>query len=537
MKTYSLLLTIGLCAGPLAAAGGAQEPASEDVESLVASTGAIPAAATLLRMRDGSIRWGEIIAHDPDGLNFRLLAHGGEVRIGWDFLDPGEENELREKFGYVDVASEELMIAADSLVLNDGRTVTGVIISREGPNFLVKVDGNLQAVPKRRVASLTSGQLIPALDVYSRDELYGQYLATLDETDPASHVELARLSERILDFASAETHYAAALELGVAEDEEESLRFALARAGTKAEQQEQIDFLRETDTLRKRGQFDEALLRLAGFPQAFPGSPLMQDAAEKLLRTEQLRDEAARKLVQRRWTYWAKRISRVAQKELSLQAAESYATGQLTEEIQKRVHADVVKNISTAIPLEAIAQYWATRRKGRWASTSYGKATWLLGPDRARAGADDKGKEEKREPDTALDRERVEFEKKLKRFLDNQQRAAQRRGGADDAEKAGEFWDSISGSSRASWVFAFYVEFGGAYELAPRPRTPNCTTCGGTGGREVVAIGGGGGGNSNSGGGRGGRRGGGSNPITSGLDVVECPTCHGVAVTRRLYYR
>lgn len=529
------LAATGLAAGSAAQDTSLPEP-GQDVETLGAGAPAIPLAATMLRMRDGSIRWGEIVAHDPDGLNFRLLAHGGEVRLGWDMLDPAEENELRELFGYVDVASEELMIIADSLVLNDGRTVTGVIIDREGPNFLVKVDGNLQAVPKRRVASLTSGQLMPALDVYSREELYGQYLANLDETDAASHVELARLCERILDFSAASTHYAAALELGVPTDEEEALRFAATRAGTKAKQQEQIDFLRETDTLRKRGQFDEALLRLAGFPQAFPGSPLVQDAAEKLLRTEQLRDEAARKLVQRRWTYWAKRIARVAQKELSLQAAESYATGQLTEEIQKRVHADVVKNISTAIPLEAIGEYWATRRKGRFASTSYGKATWLLGPERARAGATDEKKEEKREKETALDRERVEFEKKLKRFLDNQQRAAQRRGGADDAEEAAEFWSTISGSSRASWLFAFYVEFGGAYELSARPRTPNCTTCGGTGGREVVAIGGGGGGNDRSGG-SGGRRGGGSNTVTSGLDIVECPTCHGVAVTRRLYYR
>ena len=165
----------------------------------------VPTTAILLRLRDGGIRWGEIVEHDATGLRFRLLSHGGEVALPWEFLDPAQEEELRVDFGYVDVSSEELMIAADRLILTDGREVVGVILLREGPNFLVKVDGNELAIPKRRVASLTGGQLVPALDVYSREELYGQYQATLDESDPVAQVELAELCERILASLDLET--------------------------------------------------------------------------------------------------------------------------------------------------------------------------------------------------------------------------------------------------------------------------------------------------------------------------------------------
>ena len=461
-RTTLILAGATLFGSASSQAGMLQEAAA--ALPLEVSVPSVPASALLLRLRDGGIRWGEIVEHDATGLRFRLLSHGGEVSLPWEFLDPAQEEELREDFGYVDVSSEELMITADRLVLIDGREVVGVILVREGPNFLVKVGGNELAIPKRRVASLTGGQLIPALDIYSREELYGQYLAVLDETDPVAQVELATLCERILDFVGAARHYQAALDLepteGVA-----AIELKLARAGEKALQQVQIDYLREAEVLRKRGRFDEALARLGAFAENFRGSPLVIDAAEQQVRTAELRDVAASKLVKRRWGYWAKRLLREAARGMSFDQAQAYVTGELSQHVRRGVHIDVVKHISQAIPLEAINDYWGVRRKVRYSTASYGQATWLLGKDRARAGTERKAKEVEVAPESALSKERAAFAEKMKRFQQNQQRAARARGGANDAEFAETFWGSMPAGKRANWMFAYYVEFGGDHEL------------------------------------------------------------------------
>ena len=114
---------------------------------------------------------GKIVFHDPDGFRFTLLSHGGVASVAWAALDPSQQQELRENLGYVDVATDELMVDVDRLILVDGHEVVGVILSREGTDFVVQVEGNLQLVPKRRVQSISKGGQAPALDIYSREEL------------------------------------------------------------------------------------------------------------------------------------------------------------------------------------------------------------------------------------------------------------------------------------------------------------------------------------------------------------------------------
>ncbi|MEE8468410.1 MAG: hypothetical protein V3T22_08145, partial [Planctomycetota bacterium] len=149
----------------------------------------------LLRLRDGSSHWGSIDEHDADGLRFHLLSHGGLVHVPWTLLHPPQEAELRERFGYVDLAQDELMVDVDRLLLVDGREVTGMILSRSGEHYVVKTDGNLQMVPKARVQSITKGLLVPALDVFTREELYGKFRGETQLDDPDSQLELAHRCE------------------------------------------------------------------------------------------------------------------------------------------------------------------------------------------------------------------------------------------------------------------------------------------------------------------------------------------------------
>jgi hypothetical protein len=474
-----------------------------------------PKDVIMLRLRDGSIRWGEILEHDPEGIQFGLLANGGRVRLPWSLMDPPQEGALRERFGYVDVSSEELMIDAVSIQLRGGEEVLGVIQSREGDNLIVKVDGNLQAIPKIRVQGISQGLRIPALDVYSRDEIYAQYLANTALDDPAAHYELARVCERILDFRRAAEHFVAAIELD-AEFNKEEIAFALALANVKAEQQEQIDYLHQVDTHRKRQRFDEALLALEDFKVLFPESPLFEDVNKKKTRILKARDGAIRVLVQKRWHYWLERLARDGAKRLETYAeAVAYAEEELPQAIRDHVLADVQGRLSEEVQPDHITAFWATRKSRQYKLASYGLGTWLLGEEKARAGIEDKG-----EPDpgiSAKDQERAAMEEKIKRFLKNQEMARKARSSTDEAGDYDKFWSAFTLNGRAQWIRAFYAEHVGDVELKSNPRFQNCSSCAGSGAIEVILTGGG--------------------PGSGSATLHKCHSCRGVGLVRKIYYR
>jgi hypothetical protein len=526
MQSYALPLL--LLAAPLAAAqvGDGPDAAAPAVAALV-----VPDDVMLLRMRDGGIHWGAIQEHAPDGLSFQLLEHGGFVQLSWSLLDPLQSEELRTRFGYVDVVSDEYLIEVEKLVLRTGAEVVGVILDREGDNFTVQVDGNKQVIPKRLVESVQSGLQEAALDVYSREDLYSQHAALADATDAAAQAELAGFCERILDFGHAAEHWQAALDLGAdSADEETAWSQALERATVKAGQQEQVDYLRQIDFLRKRQKFDEALALLAAFPEAYPDSPLHLDANKKREQVQLAFERALKELVQSRWNYWLRRLSRDAAKKLDYGSAIAYAEETLSQHIQEAVLADVQQHLSAHADLAVVQAAWAARKKGRYDNASFGAGSWLLGNERALAGTEqpgDAGAAQSQET-----QERQDLQKKIEAFLRNQQQARRARSSEDEAESYDAFWKAFPLNAKDQFIRAYYVEFGGDMELRARPYMRRCSGCGGRGVREVVAIGGGGA-SSNSGG--GGQRSGA--PGGGGVQLFTCQACHGVGAFRRVYYR
>jgi len=465
----------------------------------------------MLRLRSGGIEWGHIRHHDPDGMDFIRLTNNGEVRVPWALLEPAQESELRERFGYVDVASEELMIEVERVQLREGGEVLGLILSREGDHFLVKVGGNLQSIPKDRVLSVSTGISIPILDVYSRPEVYAYLLGSLESGDPESQVKMAQSCERILDFEHAVVHYQAALDL--LEEPREDLVFALQRSTQKATQQEQIDYIRDADQLRKKGRYDEALAWIDAFEERFPRSPLQNDARKKRVAIEQSLERATSELVRTRWHYWLSRKARAAAKNLSVEQARTFAESRLSQEIRSAVLADVHERISTSV--DDVDPYWVARRKVKYHVASYGSGTWLLGEDGALAGTEDEAEEE--ESVSALDSERAALDVKIKRFLENQDRARRARSSAEEADGQEAFWNTFSSNSRAQWIISSYAEHGGDLEVRPRPHLRACSGCGGTGAREVISTGG-----------VAGR---------SGIQLFKCSVCYGIGIIRRVHYR
>jgi len=505
--------------GPAATDGVAREaslvpppPAPEDV--------------TLLRLRESGPRFGAIVGHSAEHLEFALLATGGLVRVPWSMIEPGQSAELLSRFGYVDIVAEEILVDAERLVLTSGASIEGIIVSREGDSYLVKSDGNLQAVPKSRVATIEQGLRVPALDIYSVEELYNQYAALASATDPASQWELAETCERLYAFGRAAEHYAKVAELDPTFRAAE-LANILPRVRQKMENQVQLDYLREADRMRKRGQWDKAFERLQAFGELFPKSALLEDAKLQEARLVQARDAFAKEYVQKRWFHWMGKLTRELAKENTLATARAYADEQLSEEIQKAVLADLQGKVWKDAQLEQVKQVFAARRKVRYQATTYSNGTWLLGAEAAQRGAE--------EADAAaqaavseVDAARNALADRIKQFMKNQRIAARGKKAEDQEDLQQRFWETFSPNDRSMWLLAYYVENSGDLELRPRPTLMPCNTCAGKGAIEILLTGGGGAPDQNA---RGGGR------ADTGQQLQTCPTCHGVQVVRRVHYR
>ncbi len=493
--------------------GAAPAPLQEELFAIPAP----PAAedVIMLKLRDGRIQWGAIGEHDTIGFLFQRLDNGGEVRVPWSLLDPRQSDQLRTDFGYVEVEAEEVYVDAERLLLEGGGTVEGVIVSREGDSFLVKTDGNLQMVPKRRVRGIESGVRLPALDVYGREELYTQFSSEADETSATSQLDLARRCEGILDFANAVKHYEAAVELGLTEDLPK-VQGMLASARIKADNQEQIEYLRTADRLRKRKRFDDALALLQAFPTKYAGSSLVADARKQEAKLLVDRDEAAKDLVRFRWKYHTRKLTREAARTDNFEAARTWATEEASEAIAAQVLADVQDRVTSAITEDDVLRLWEERDRGRFESSTYGLGTWLLGEDRAGANGDNPAAAAESAV-SAVDEQRKAIEDRIKRYLEIQKISRRNQASDDEEDVAQSFWEDWTVNGRSLWLMSYYLEESGDFEIRPRASLKPCKTCGGLGALQLLVTG----------------------TVLSGetASVASCPVCRGVKVTRRIYFR
>jgi hypothetical protein len=506
-----ILLTLALLA-PAPAYAARQDAGPPDGDSEAAP--AVIETAEALHLRDGSIHWGAIREHDADGIDFQRLDTGGMVRVRWELLDPVQTDDLKKRFGYVQVSAEELRIDADLLELDGGEEVIGRIVSREGSDYLVKTGGNLQLIPKARVTGIQSGLSVPALDVFTREEIYAQYLEQASPDSAADQYALAETCEKILDYAHALEHYLAAKTLDPTFKKDE-IDATLERVGVSAAQQEQIDYLRDIDTLRKKGLYDDAVEHAMAFATKWPGSPLIPRAKGIETQLQEARWSAIVEFVRKRWYERILQLAHKAALDKTYEQAVAYAQEEMGQELRKLVLEDCQKKFSKKIDLAQIEQAWKSRRKGRFNPASYGVGTWLLGEDAAL-----KGKEEEKEkaPTTEKDAERVKLEEKIKRFLANQEQQRKAKNRAEEAEDFEAFWAAFSIGGRSQWIQAYYAEYGGDVEVGAKPFFEFCRDCGGTGVREVIYLGG-------------------TEGSQSGTTIQRCQRCMGLGVVRKVRYR
>lgn len=479
-------------------------------------------AATLLRLYEGAILWGRIDGHDAESLNFVRLDNGGRVRLPWSRLDPVQAEELQEAFGYIDHSQELVMMEAERLMLDDGSEIVGFVTHSTESDIWVKTASALVPVPKLRLRGPKTVVQVPALDVYSGEELYAQELARLAPDSAAAHFELALFAERVLEYERAVEHYRAAAGLDAAFRAGE-LPNRLAAAELRAANKTQIDYLREIDSLRGKGRFDQAIAMAKAFGDVFESSDLAEDALRKGQQVEKARVLALRTRTARLWFDWSSRLATAkARENPGLEATLGWIDEKMAEEVLAAVHAELARTVSAEVTPEEVRRYWLERKDTRVHKASYGEGTWLLGREGATRGLPEAEQPEEQLTDTEKARKQVE--ERVKRFLDNRKMAgkkAQAEAGTTEEDERVLFWSDTTASERAQWILAHYAENSGDMAVV-RFEVRNCIDCGGRGVREMLNV--------NAAPPR-------PEEVGNAEERIVCLLCRGVGATRRVAYK
>lgn len=487
-----------------------------------------PAEATrMLRLRTGAVEFGAIVAHDPDGVRFRRLENGGEVELPWSFLDPREADGLRTAFGYVEVEEEELELDAERIELADGREVVGRIVNRTDTHLHVKRAEGTVPIPLTNVRGAITSVRVPALELFTKEELYQDKAAELQarlaldgEPGARAHDELARFAERLLDFVRAAQHYRRVSELAPAFD---AARIGAARTRTeaKAALQAEVDELAAIDLARARKRYDLAMKLMQDFRTLHPKSSLLEDLNRLQARIARAQERDLRDEIVARWHHWTVRLAKEAGRKTSFEEVQAYLDEKLGEEIAQKVRDDV-QTIAPGIEVDQVRKLWGERKGGKYRSASYGLGTWLLG-ESARAELDQEKNAAAAPPPApgSAAEARQKLEERIKRYIENQKLTRKSGGGqaADDGDPQ-VFWGQWNWAGRSQWILAYHAEKSGDFKDVEGRLSP-CPACGGAGARDVLFTG--------------------SAASTDNQGAAEtlvaCPTCHTIGVVRRVRYR
>ena len=508
---YVIVTLLGLASAPVLAVqtpGAAEPTATSSVDKPM-----------MLPLRDGGVLFGRIEDHSPDELVFARIDTGGVLSLPWGLLDPAKERELKLGYGYIEADVTEELVSADRLYLIDGTQLIGVIVSRDQDSLIVKNSLALITLPVESIVGSSVLVQVPASDIYTKEERYQSKLkefadplaSSTPRTVAEAHLAIAKWCECIRDYAHAYEHYT---DVALADPTWplNELQVALERAKTKADAQEQVDYLGDIERLTRRGNFDKALDMLGKFQALYPNTPLLEDWNDQRERTEKAQHKALSEEVAKRWYAHAAAQARVAARFDTYEQVMNFLDEGMGDAILKGVTEDL-QGIRETIQPEEVEILFSERSGNRWHKASYGFATWLFGEDRALAGVESAAEEEQGEQDAARDA----IAEKVKRYIENQE-AVRSASGGDEGESPADFWSTYAVNSRANFILAYYVEYSGVMELR-RAQLSNCRECGGTGVREILNLGGAIAGS------------------TSSIRLVECPVCHGIGATRRVTYR
>ncbi|MGH7151345.1 MAG: hypothetical protein ACREIU_11640, partial [Planctomycetota bacterium] len=376
---------------------------------------AAPSRAEALRLRDGTLLFGEVLAHEESGVRVRRFDNGGVVDLRWDHLIPEEAERLKESYGYLDKENEGHRVLADRIRIADGSEVVGLLVENRPDVLVVRLRESTINVPKARIVPPIDRIEVDALVVYTKDQLYNERRSALDLASAPGHLELARFLVRIRDWRRAAEHYRKVKELDPSLHPGE-VGAKITRCEERAAREKEEEALDGIRILRERGRFTEALKACEKFKVDFPSTPLVRDVEELKKRIVARRAEETKKAAVLGWYEFASRIAheKAGDRKVPFEEAKAYAEREMAKAILKRDH-ERVRRIDESLDENAVRALWDGRdvKKLRFQRARYDQGTFALGKEKARAGLEPAKAESK----PAEDAKAKELDEKVRRYL------------------------------------------------------------------------------------------------------------------------
>jgi hypothetical protein len=484
-------------------------------------------------LRDGEILVGEIASHTEDGLEVKRLDNGGVVRLRWGQLAPPFEKDLKAKLGYTYEVQDEITVDADEITLRDGTKRVGLIVSQSPEKIILKDAKSSLTYERGVLAGAPTRVTAPALDIYTKDELYTEKVSAVDLTTAEGNMTLARYLEQIFDFARAIQHWNDVKRIDAGFHPGEVTQ-ALARLEEKKARQDEFDFLQDIERERAMRHYDKAIAMCDEFQKKFARSSASTraDVEKRKKNIEGARHADRVALVCKEYHRQAELLchGKADDRKSTLDAARSWSTSDLPREIIKNAVLTLQKNWKELTEAEFV-KYWKERGKlSKTRSVSYGSGSFILGKGGVTKGFDMKSPQKPTSGDPAVEA----MIKKMQELLKKQSGGM---AGAPQQQKLDppeDWWQNKAQNfERYQFILANFVEFGGEMEVVSFFGRP-CIQCGGLGGVPVASTGG----QQPGGVTVGGRSG--NQPNQNGgatTTMLECPTCHGTSYQRSIYYR
>lgn len=426
---------------------------------------------------DGRYLQVEVLEGDETrGLHVKLLHNGGRIWIPWNLI----REEDRERLMVATNVKEEVRevtVEGVRLLTRSGDEWLGVLVEpgpdklEEGsiPEKVVLHSEGRDVTFNGDVVRAIESAVIPALEAYTKEELYQRELERLDpgENDLQAWWDLAK-------FATAIGHYGKAIEgfLKVRELDpgykEDYVTTQLARLEESLKNQRIEEALASA---RRKAQFHQYTRALSILDELLAMESLDPDLRyqAELRKKDVLKD---------RYEYYAKRVARGYHRLLERKVREIARDPELSlrearRAVQRDLHKEIVAELGQKYgldPKEEVEKMWKDRKKYYHVNhtAGYGSGTFIV-----------QGK--------------IKGAERLNKQVERAIRRAMRRNRRDEGggisvprqklpkpPTPDEWWKKATTREKANWLEAYFAENSGHMEVVGE-RWHDCPTCGATG--------------------------------------------------------
>lgn len=429
---------------------------------------------------DGRYLQVKVLGATEKKLHVKLLDTGGELWIPWDLIRESDRDRLMVQFGYKEEERGEITRAGIRLVTKSGEEFFGVpekqFDAQSVPDEVVIIYKGRKWPFKKSMIRSIDWQDVPALEAYTKEQLYDQELARIKpgEEDLEGHWDLARFSMDIELYARAVEHMLRVKSIDPAY-RADFVSNQLGRLEMLARNQKIVDAMRGAKRESYHKRFDQSVEQLDQILSLENLDPNLKADAE-------LTKEG---VLKRRWDYFAKLVTRgyfdmMNNKIGKMSRDRKLKLKEAQNQIRRELHKEIVADLATKYGLDVkkeVEKMWEERVVHQPRRASYGSGTFIvLGKA--------KGAEQRMQ----------QMQRMQQRQAQQQRNRNGRRGGNQQQQQQqqqtfqppkpptkDDWWDKLADSSmRAQWLKCYYAENGKKLEVVGE-RKNSCSRCGGTG--------------------------------------------------------